>query len=357
MLNGNTFGQFFRVTTWGESHGLALGAVIDGCPAQLPLTEDDIQHELEMRRPGKKGITTSRKEPDRVQILSGTFEGKTTGTPISLIVWNKDVDSSAYEKIKVLFRPGHADYTYQKKYGIRDWRGGGRASGRETVARVASGAVAQKLLDKYGIKVLAYTVCLGGIEISKKDLNIIEENPLFCPDEEASKKMLRRLAEVKKAGDSLGGVVEVVASGCQPGLGEPVFGKLDAALAGALMSIGAVKGVEIGSGFQAAELLGSQNNDQITPEGFESNNSGGILGGISTGQDVVVRVAIKPIPSIEIEQKTIDTDGNPATISTKGRHDVSAIPRIVPVCAAMVKLTLADFLLAQVAREHLNTKL
>ena len=347
MLNGNTFGVFFRVTTWGESHGPALGVTIDGCPSRLPLTEDDIQKELEKRRPGKKGLTTSRKEPDKVQILSGTFDGKTTGTPISLIIWNKDVDSSAYEKIKNLFRPGHADYTYLKKYGIRDWRGGGRASGRETVSRVAAGAVAQKLLDRYNIKVIAYTVALGGIKITKKDLNLVDQNPLFCPDEEASAKMLKRMAEVKKAGDSLGGVVEIVVEGCPAGLGEPVFGKLDASLAGALMSIGAVKGVEIGSGFRAAELLGSQNNDQLTPQGFTSNNAGGILGGISTGQDIVVRVAVKPIPSIEIEQETINLDGQRRTICTKGRHDISAIPRIVPVCAAMVKLTVADFLLAQ----------
>ncbi len=350
MLNGNTFGQFFRVTTWGESHGTALGVVIDGCPPRLPLTEKDIQKELDKRRPGKKGITTSRKEPDRVEILSGIFEGKTTGTPISLIIWNRDANSSAYEKIKNLFRPGHADYTYHKKYGIRDWRGGGRASGRETAARVAAGAVAQKILAKYGIKVAAYTVAIGGISITKKDLSIVERDPLFCPDEDASKKMLKRLAEVKKLGDSLGGIVEIVATGCPPGLGEPVFGKLDAALAGALMSIGAVKGVEIGSGFRAAELTGSQNNDCLTENGFATNNSGGVLGGISTGQDIVARVAVKPIPSIEIEQTTVDIHGKPRTISTRGRHDISAIPRIVPVCAAMVRLTLVDFLLAQNSR-------
>ncbi len=357
MINGNTFGQYFRVTTWGESHGKALGAVIDGCPPNLPLSEEDIQNELEKRRPGKKGLTTSRKEPDRVQILSGTFEGKTTGTPISLVIWNRDADSSAYEKIKDLYRPGHADYTYEKKYGIRDWRGGGRASGRETVARVASGAVAQKLLDIYNIDVLAYTISLGGIGITTRNLSGVEGNPLFCPDEEASRAMLKRLAEIKKVGDSLGGIVEVTARGCPPGLGEPVFGKLDAALAAALMSIGAVKGVEVGSGFKAAELTGSQNNDQLTPDGFETNKSGGILGGISTGQDIVVRVAVKPIPSIEIEQKTIDTKGNPKTISTRGRHDVSAIPRIVPVCAAMVKLTIADFILAQAAKRSAGASL
>ncbi len=354
MLSGNTFGQFFRVTTWGESHGPALGVVIDGCPAGLPLTESDIQDELEKRRPGKKGLTTGRKEPDKVQILSGTFQGRTTGTPISMIVWNKDPDSSAYEKIRNLFRPGHADYTYYKKYGIRDWRGGGRASGRETVARVAAGAVAQKLLDTRDVRVIAYTVAIGPIKISRLDLSTVDENPLFCPDEAATKKMLAKLAEAKRAGDSMGGIVEIVVKRCPPGLGEPVFGKLDAALAGALMSIGAVKGVEIGSGFRAAELLGSENNDQITPEGFKTNNAGGILGGISTGQDIVARVAVKPIPSIEIEQETIDIEGKPAKISTKGRHDVSAIPRIVPVCVAMARLTIADFMLAQIARSRLS---
>ena len=357
MINGNTFGHYFRVTTWGESHGPALGAVIDGCPPRLPLSEEDIQKELEKRRPGKRGLTTSRKEPDRVRILSGVFEGRTTGTPISLLVQNRDADSSAYEKIKDLYRPGHADYTYEKKYGIRDWRGGGRASGRETVARVAAAAVAQKLLDIHKIEVIAYTVSLGGIGITEKDLSQVDADPLFCPDGEASGKMLKKLAETKKAGDSLGGIVEVTARGCPPGLGEPVFGKLDAALAAALMSIGAVKGVEIGSGFRAAELTGSENNDRLTPEGFESNNSGGILGGISSGQDIVVRVAVKPIPSIEIEQKTIDLKGDARTISTRGRHDVSAIPRIVPVCAAMVKLTIADFLLAQVVKKNFDNPL
>ncbi len=357
MINGNTFGHYFRVTTWGESHGPALGAVIDGCPPRLPLSEEDIQKELEKRRPGKRGLTTSRKEPDRVQILSGVFEGRTTGTPISLLVWNRDADSSAYEKIKDLYRPGHADYTYEKKYGIRDWRGGGRASGRETVARVAAAAVAQKLLDIHEIEVIAYTVSLGDIRIAEKDLSEVDADPLFCPDREASGKMLEKLAETKRAGDSLGGIVEVTARGCPPGLGEPVFGKLDAALAAALMSIGAVKGVEIGSGFRAADLTGSENNDRLTPEGFESNNSGGILGGISSGQDIVVRVAVKPIPSIEIEQKTIDLKGDARTISTRGRHDVSAIPRIVPVCAAMVKLTIADFLLAQVVKKNFDNPL
>ncbi len=274
MLMANTFGHMFRVTTWGESHGPAVGVILDGCPSLIPLNAEDIQTELDKRRPGKRALTTPRKEPDRVEILSGVFDGKTTGTPISLIVWNKDVDSSAYEKIKDLFRPGHADFTYQKKFGIRDWRGGGRASARETVARVAAGAVAQKVLDRHGINVVAYTVSLGGINITRKDISCIDSNPLFCPDEEAAKIMLKRLAEVKKKGDSLGGIVEITAFGCPAGLGEPVFGKLDAALAGALMSIGAVKGVEIGSGFGVATRLGSENNDQITPGGFLSNNAG-----------------------------------------------------------------------------------
>ena len=348
-MPGNTFGTVFRVTTWGESHGQALGAVIDGCPPGLTLSAEDINEESAWRKSRDTRVSTSRREPDQAEILSGVFEGQTTGTPISLVIYNRDVDSSAYDQLKDLFRPGHADYTYWHKYGIRDRRGGGRASGRETVARVAAGAVAKKILDRSGINVFAYTLALGGIRAQKIDFEEIYRNTLFCPDAQAVPLIIQRLQEVKDAGDSVGGVVEIRAQGCPSGLGEPVFAKLDAALAGALMGIGAVKGVEIGSGFAAAEKLGSENNDPLTPGGFASNNAGGILGGISNGEEIVARVAVKPIPSIEIEQQTITENGEPVNLSVKGRHDVSAIPRIVPVCTAMVRLVLADMLLQQKA--------
>jgi chorismate synthase len=343
-MPGNSFGQCFRITTFGESHGIALGVIIDGCPPNLPLNESDIQRELDKRAPGKR-LTTPRKEPDKVEILSGIFEGKTTGTPITLVIFNKDVDSSKYEPIKDLFRPGHGDFTYFKKYGIRDWKGGGRASGRETVARVAAGAVAKKVLNTEGIRVIAYTVAIGGIWVKERDLDFVGKNPVFCCDKQVYRLMEKRITEVKKIGDSIGGVVEVLARGCPPGLGEPVFDKLDADLAKAVMSIGAVKGVEIGSGFRAVEMLGSENNDEITPDGFLTNNAGGILAGISNGDEIILRAAIKPIPSIEKPQRTIDIHGKPGKISIKGRHDVSAIPRIVPVCEAMVRLVLTDHLL------------
>ncbi len=346
-MPGNTFGTMFRITTWGESHGPALGVVIDGCPPGLALTAEDIDEELAWRRSRDTRISTSRREPDRVELLSGVFEDRTTGTPISLLIYNRDVDSSAYDDLWDIFRPGHADYTYWHKYGIRDKRGGGRASGRETVARVAAGAVAKKLLDQDGIAVLSYTLVLGGIRAQKLDFDEVYKNPLFCPDAGAVPRIMERLKEVKEAGDSVGGVVEIRAQGCPAGLGEPVFAKLDAMLAAALMGIGAVKGVEIGSGFAAANMLGSENNDLLSPAGFLSNNSGGILGGVSNGDEIVARVAVKPISSIEKEQETITESGEAITLSVKGRHDVSAIPRIVPVCTAMVRLVLADMLLQQ----------
>ena len=346
-MAGNTFGTIFRVTTWGESHGPALGAVVDGCPPGLSLSAEDIDKELAWRRARDDRVSTSRREPDRVEILSGIFEGRTTGTPISMVIYNRDVDSSAYDHLKDLFRPGHADYTYWHKYGIRDKRGGGRASGRETVARVAAGAVAKKILDQEGITVSAYTIALGGIRAQKVDLGAVYENVLFCSDLDAVPKILQRLQEVKAAGDSVGGVVEVRVQGCPAGLGEPVFDKLDAMIAAALMGIGAVKGVEIGSGFAAAAMLGSEHNDPLRPGGFLSNNAGGILGGISNGEEIVARAAVKPIPSIEKEQETIKETGEPTTLSVRGRHDVSAIPRIVPVCLGMVRLVLADMLLQQ----------
>jgi chorismate synthase len=346
-MPGNTFGQIFKITTWGESHGKAVGVVIDGCPPNIPISVADIQTMLDRRKPGSSIASTSRKEKDVAVILSGTFENKTTGTPIMIMVENKDADSSAYQPYSDLYRPGHADITYMAKYGIRDWRGGGRASARETVGRVAAGAVARLILKNRGIDVFAFTKALGSIECENFDRNIIEQNAFCTPDMEAALLMQQEIAEIKRAGDSIGGIVEIRALGVPAGLGEPVFDKLDADLAKALMSIGAVKGVEIGAGFRAASMRGSQNNDPITPDGFSTNNAGGILGGISNGDVVIVRVAVKPIPSISIEQNTIDTAGNPTKISIKGRHDVSAIPRINVVCEAMVCLVIVDHLIRQ----------
>lgn len=349
-MAGNTFGRLFRVTTWGESHGPAIGAVIDGCPPGLELSPAEIEAELARRRPGVQSHASARREPDKVEILSGVFEGRTTGTPISLLIANRDVRSQDYDELAEVFRPGHGDITYLAKYGIRDHRGGGRASARETAARVAAGAVAKKVLDREGITVLAYTVELGGVPAALRDEAFIWDNPFFCADPEAVAPMSARVEEVHRQGDSLGGIVEVRVRGCPAGLGEPVFDKLDAVLAQAVMSVGAVKGVEIGSGFAAARMLGSEHNDPILPGGrFASNHAGGILAGISSGQEIVLRAAVKPIPSIAREQETIDRKGRPRRLKVRGRHDISAIPRIVPVLLAMVRLTLADFLLRQKA--------
>jgi chorismate synthase len=286
-----------------------------------------------------------------VDILSGTFEGLTTGTPISLIIYNKDAQSKAYDHLQNIFRPGHGDLTYLKKYGLRDHRGGGRASARETVARVAAGGVARKILAENDISVIAYTVAMGEVSTSKREMEDISNNRLCCPDLDAAGRMEELIESVRKRGDSLGGIVEIKATGCPAGLGEPVFDKLDGALAQALMSIGAVKGVEIGAGFEAAGLLGSKNNDALTPQGYRTNNAGGILAGIANGDDIIARVAVKPIPSISLEQDTLNLDNEPVKIKVGGRHDISAIPRIVPVCEAMVCLTLADHLLRQKAIE------
>ena len=347
-MAGNTFGKVFQVTTWGESHGSGIGAVVDGCPPGLALAPEDIQKELDRRRPGQGGpAATPRKEPDQVEILSGLFEGRTTGTPLSLVIFNRDAHSKSYDHLREVYRPGHGDITYQQKYGIRDHRGGGRASARETAARVAAGAVAKKLLAAAGITVRAYTVMLGGVVARGRDLAEIEQNPLYCPDREAAAAMIARIEEVRRQHDTLGGIVEICARGCPAGLGEPVFDKLDGELARAIMSIGAVKGVEIGAGFAAAAFTGSQNNDPITPQGFSGNNAGGILAGISNGDQLILRAAVKPIPSIAREQQTINRQGEPVTIKVGGRHDISAIPRIIPVCEAMVALVLADHLLRQ----------
>lgn len=348
-MAGNTFGSLFRITTWGESHGPGIGVVVDGCPPGIPLDETVVQKMLDRRKPGGSVASTARKEADQAVILSGVFEGKTAGTPILIMAHNKDADSSAYAGFADLFRPGHGDFTYMAKYGIRDWRGGGRASARETFGRVAAGAVAAELLRLQGVSVLAYTLELGGVRAKNIDYDQIYKNMFGCPDSAAAQAMADRVAQVKRQGDSVGGIVEVRAGGVPAGLGEPVFDKLDADIARALMSIGAVKGVEIGSGFEAPEMTGAGHNDEITPAGFATNHAGGILAGISNGDEIVARAAVKPIPSIGIEQRTVDRDGNPATLSIKGRHDVSAIPRINVVCEAMVCLVLADHLLRQKA--------
>ncbi|HNZ64677.1 MAG TPA: chorismate synthase [Smithella sp.] len=355
-MSGNTTGSVFRVTTWGESHGKALGAVVDGCPAGIPLSETDIQQALDKRKPSRAVSSTTRKESDRVEILSGVFEGKTTGTPVSLIINNTDAKSSSYAELKDVFRPGQGDFTYLQKYGIRDWRGGGRASGRETAARVAAGAIAAKIIAGENIDVIAYTRSIGGIDIDRercvahKNLRkAVQANPLFCPDAEAAARMEKTLDAVRKEGDSLGGVVEIIVCGCPAGLGEPVFDKMDADLAKALMSIGSVKAVEVGDGFAVAALQGSQTNDQMTPEGFKTNHAGGILAGITNGEPIVLRAYCKPIPSIARPQQTVDVKGAGRTVEIKGRHDICVLPRIVPVCEAMVNIVVADHLLRQKA--------
>lgn len=348
-MSGNSTGLIFKVTTFGESHGPAIGAVVEGCPPLIPLSEEDIQKDLDRRKPGQVQSASSRKEEDRVKILSGVFSGKTTGTPIALLIHNRDADPSAYETLKKVFRPGHGDLTYYKKYGIRDHRGGGRSSGRETAARMAAGAVAKKILAREGIEIVAYTLELGGVRAERISLETLAHNPFFCPDPIAAEKMAKRLATAAEEGDTLGGIVEIRVRGCPAGLGEPVFDKMDADLAKALMGIGTVKGVEVGSGFQTARMTGSECNDPITPQGFASNHAGGILAGITNGEELILRAACKPIPSIRKPQKTVDLSGHPVDLEIRGRHDVSVIPRIIPVCEAMVAIVLADHLLRQKA--------
>ncbi|MCC7573535.1 MAG: chorismate synthase [Candidatus Methanofastidiosum sp.] len=360
-MGGNTYGRFFRITTWGESHGKALGVVIDGCPPGIILSEDEINKELNLRKPRSDELSTQRKEDDRCEILSGVFEGKTLGTPISIIVNNKDADSSSYEKIKGVFRPGHADYTYFHKYGLYDHRGGGRASGRETVARVAGGAIARKVLEKKikGFELFSFTKNIGGIGIydivheSLKRENIIKDR-LWCPDKKISEQMAQQIIKAKSQGESVGGIVEIVVKNVPIGLGEPVFDKLEADLGKGLFSIGAVKGVEFGAGFSLSNLFGSESNDQMSKKGFVTNRAGGIVGGISNGENIIIRVAVKPIPSISKEQKTIDIKGNERSIKIEGRHDPCAIPRINPVCEAMVAITILDHLLMQKSVEDLK---
>ncbi|MDI5890768.1 chorismate synthase [Halomonas rhizosphaerae] len=344
-MSGNTFGKLFTVTTFGESHGPALGAIVDGCPPGLPLTEADLQRDLDRRRPGSSRHTTQRREPDRVQILSGVFEGVTTGTTIGLMIENTDQRSKDYSKIKDQFRPAHADYSYHHKYGIRDYRGGGRSSARETAMRVAAGAIAKKYLAAQGISVRGYMSQLGPIAIDFKQWDAVDENPFFCPDPDRVAELEAYMDQLRRDQDSVGARISVVAEGVPPGLGEPVFDRLDAELAHGLMSINAVKGVEIGDGFAAVASRGSEHRDEMTPEGFLSNHAGGVLGGISSGQAIIAHLALKPTSSITTPGRSIDVHGHPVEVVTRGRHDPCVGIRATPIAEAMMALTLMDHLL------------
>jgi chorismate synthase len=342
-MSGNTFGKLFSVTTFGESHGLALGCIVDGCPPGLELCEEDLQRDLDRRKPGTSRYTTQRKEADQVKILSGVFEGKTTGTPIGLVIENTDQRSKDYSNIKDTFRPAHADYTYMHKYGTRDYRGGGRSSARETAMRVAAGGIAKKFLKtRFGIEIKGYLSQLGPITINKVDWDEVGNNPFFCPDVDKVPEMETYMKALNKEGNSVGAKIVVVASNVPPGLGEPIFDRLDAELAHALMSINAVKGIEIGAGFDSVAQKGTEHRDEITPEGFLSNHAGGILGGISTGQDIVASLALKPTSSLHLPGKSIDVNGNPIEVSTHGRHDPCVGIRATPIAEAMMALVLMD---------------
>ncbi|AVM45707.1 chorismate synthase [Victivallaceae bacterium BBE-744-WT-12] len=344
-MSGNTFGHLFRVTTFGESHGPGLGVIIDGVPAGLRLDPEQIQHDLDRRRPGQSKVSTMRKEADEVEILSGVMDGVTTGTALAMLIRNTDQRSRDYGNLATCFRPGHADYGYFKKYGIRDYRGGGRSSGRETAMRVAAGSVAKQLLAHYGVTIQAYTLRLGGVDAAKVDLAAVESNIVRSADPDAAEAMIAAIRAAQAEMDSVGGIIECRADGVPAGLGEPVFDKLDALIAHAVLSIGGIKGIEFGSGFAAADLRGSVNNDPITPDGFTSNHAGGIIGGISNGNTILFRAAMKPTSSIAKEQKTIDEAGSAVTISVHGRHDPCLVPRAVPVVEAMTALVLIDALL------------
>jgi chorismate synthase len=340
---GNSFGRIFTVTSFGESHGAALGCVVDGCPPGLALSEADLQPDVERRRPGTSQFTSQRREPDTVRILSGVFEGKTTGTPIGLLVDNVDQRSRDYDKIKDRFRPGHADYTYQQKYCFRDYRGGGRSSARETVMRVAAGAIARKYLrERLQVSIHGYLAQMGDIVLEPVDPPSAYDNPFFCPDPARVKELEDLIWKLREAGDSVGARVTVIAKGVPPGLGEPVFERLDADLASAMMGINAVKGVEIGAGFRAVAQRGSEHRDEMTPRGFKSNHAGGVLGGISSGQDIVVSLALKPTSSIVLPGDTIDIQGNPVEVVTTGRHDPCVGMRATPIAEAMMAIVLMD---------------
>ncbi|XSG75108.1 chorismate synthase [Herpetosiphon llansteffanensis] len=351
-MPGNSFGRLFRISTWGESHGAGLGVVIDGCPAGLELDLAAIQAQLDRRRVGQSRMTSARREPDEVEILSGVFEGRTTGTALAMLIRNTNARSSDYDAIKHLYRPGHADHSYDAKYGFRDYRGGGRSSARETAARVAAGAVARQILATMGISLVAYTLSLGHLKAQIIDENEIENNIMRCPDPAIAEQMIAYVDQARRDLDSLGGVVEVKARGVPAGLGEPVFDKLDALIGHAMFSIPAIKAVEIGSGIEAGNARGSQNNDPFIQRadgsiGTSSNHAGGILGGISSSEDIVVRLTAKPPASIAQEQTTVDQAGEPATIVVKGRHDPTVLPRLVPVAEAMLALVLVDCMLQQ----------
>lgn len=359
-MSGSTLGNIFKITTWGESHGKGLGVVIDGCPAGITLNEEIIQKEMDRRRPGANKYGTKRQEGDKIQILSGVFENKTTGTPISMAVFNEDQRSRDYSNIANIYRPGHADMGFEEKYGIRDYRGGGRSSGRETLARVAAGAVAKEILKELGISVTAYTKSIGTVEIEGVDLSQRDSNPLYMPDNNAAQKAAKLLDEAMADKNSLGGVIECVVKGLPIGIGEPVFDKLDSSLAKAIVSIGAVKGIEFGLGFEASKVCGSFNNDNLYIEDNKikkrSNNSGGVLGGISDGSDLVFRAAFKPTPSIAQPQETITNSHTGTTVEIKGRHDPIVVPRAVVVVEAMAAITLTDLLLANISARIDNIK-
>ena len=350
-MAGNSFGEIFRVTTFGESHGAGVGCIIDGVPPNIPLSEKDIQHDLDRRKPGQSAVTTPRQESYTVEILSGVFEGRTTGTSLALLIRNKDQHSSDYDNIKDVFRPGHADYTYLQKFGIRDYRGGGRSSGRESAARVAAGAVAKKILGFEGIRVVAYTLAVGDVVARVVDHAVIEQNIVRAPDLRQAEEMVNRINEARELGDSLGGIVETVVLGCPPGLGDPVFDKLEAKISHAVMSIGAVKGIEFGAGFAVAQMRGSQSNDApMIDKGrlkTKDNLAGGILGGIATGEDICFRIAVKPTSSIARAQVAASKDMSLKSLEVKGRHDPCLCPRMVPVVEAMTAIVLADALLIQ----------
>ena len=348
---GNTFGHLFRLTTWGESHGDAVGVVVDGCPPRLPLEEGDIQRELDRRRPGQSAISTQRREGDKAEILSGVFDGLTLGTPILIGVWNQDARSKDYEEMRTLYRPSHADYTYQAKYGIRNWKGGGRASARETIGRVAAGAIAKKILGmEHGVEIVGYVKQVSTLKaevdsdaVTQQD---VESNAVRCPDQDMAVRMEERIKEARKSGDSLGGIVEAVARNVPPGLGDPVFDKLEADLGRGMLSLPACKGFEVGSGFGGITMTGSEHNDPFYSEAgrirTRTNNSGGIQGGISNGENIVIRAAFKPTATIMKPQETVDVEGNPTVMKGRGRHDPCVLPRAVPIVEAMMALVLVD---------------
>jgi chorismate synthase len=344
-MSGNTFGRLFTVTTFGESHGPALGCIVDGCPPGLPLDEQDLQRDIERRRSGKSRHVSQRREPDQVRILSGVYEGLTTGAPIGLLIENVDAKPKDYARIAELFRPGHADYTWARKYGIRDHRGGGRSSARETVMRVAAGAIARKYLATHGVRIRGWLAQLGPIRLEPLDLDAVDDNPFFCPEPSKVPELEAYMDRLRKSGDSIGARVNVIATGVPPGLGEPVFDKLDADIADAMMGINAVKGVEIGDGFAVVEQRGTEHRDEITPQGFLSNHAGGTLGGISSGQAVRVSIALKPTSSLRLPARTVNVRGEPATVVTTGRHDPCVGIRATPIAEAMLALVLMDHLL------------